>query len=220
MEHVEAAAYYVSPLGRAQDTASLTLERVHRTATTCEWLQEFPLKTLERADSVGTEHIIWDWVPEDWTSVEEFHRRDLWMEHPAMRHAVVQGTDRVGVRAEYERVTGEFDKILAKHGYVRDGELYRVERANRDTIVFFCHFGLECVLLSHLLDVSPMYLWHGTMAAPSSVTTLYTEERRKGKACFRIASFGDISHLYAGGEEPSFAGRFCETYDCMEERHD
>ena len=28
--------YYVSPLGRAQDTASLTLKKLNRTAETCE----------------------------------------------------------------------------------------------------------------------------------------------------------------------------------------
>jgi probable phosphoglycerate mutase len=45
------------------------------------------------------------------------------------------------------------------------------------------------------------------------VTTLYTEERRKGKALFRCCGFGDIGHLYAGNEEPSFSARFCEVYD-------
>ncbi len=85
--------------------------------------------------------------------------------------------------------------------------------------MFFCHFGLECVLLGHLLNVSPMVLWHGTCAAPTSVTTLNTEERREGVAYFRMAAFGDISHLYAAGEEPAFAARFCETFaDFKEER--
>ena len=36
-----ADAYYVSPLGRAKDTASLTLEKLGCTATTQEWLREF-----------------------------------------------------------------------------------------------------------------------------------------------------------------------------------
>lgn len=36
-----ADAYYVSPLGRANDTASLTLKKLGRTAETCEWLREF-----------------------------------------------------------------------------------------------------------------------------------------------------------------------------------
>ena len=34
------------------------------------------------------------------------------------------------------------------------------------------------------------------------------------------SSFGDISHLYAHQEPPSFAARFCETYDNKEQRHD
>ena len=87
-------------------------------------------------------------------------------------------------------------------------------------MAFFCHFGLECVLLSHLMNVSPMILWHHTCAAPTSVTTVYTEERRPGVASFRVCGFGDTSHLYAGGESPAFSGRFCETYACDEERHD
>ena len=33
--------FYVSPLGRARDTASLTLEKMGRTATVCPWLREF-----------------------------------------------------------------------------------------------------------------------------------------------------------------------------------
>lgn len=79
---------------------------------------------------------------------------------------------------------------------------------------------MECVLLSHQLGISPMILWHGFCAAPSSVTTVATEERRKGIAAFRMLSFGDTSHLYAAGRQPSFAARFCETYDNMEQRHD
>ena len=36
------AAFYVSPLGRAQDTAKCTLEKMNRKAETFDWLQEFP----------------------------------------------------------------------------------------------------------------------------------------------------------------------------------
>ena len=65
-----------------------------------------------------------------------------------------------------------------------------------------------------------MVMWHGFCAAPSSVTTINTEERREEIASFRISAFGDISHLYAHDEPPAFAARFCETYDNKEERHD
>ena len=56
--------------------------------------------------------------------------------------------------------------------------------------------------------------------APTSVTTLNTEERRKGIAYFRMSAFGDVSHLYAAGQEPAFAARFCETYHTPGQRRD
>ena len=200
--------FYVSILGRARDTANYTLKKLGRTAEVCEWLQEFS-GSIERN---GEKRIPWDWRPKDWSCEERFYSDSEWKTVPVM----AEGT----AVSEYERVNQKLDELLAKHGYVRDGRIYHVENANEDTIVFFCHFGVECVLLSHLLGVSPMVLWHGCCAAPSSVTTLVTEEREKGYASFRMSSFGDVSHLYAGGEEPSFAARFCETYDNFDQRHD
>ena len=102
---------------------------------------------------------------------------------------------------------------------IHDGKIYRVERENSDTVVLFCHFGVECVLLSHILKISPVVLWHNFVALPTSVTTLITEEREQGKAVFRCNAFGDISHLYAGDEPASFQARFCETYSNFDERH-
>ena len=69
------------------------------------------------------------------------------------------------------------------------------------------------------MNISPFILWHTTAFAPTSVTTLHTEEREKGIASFRAAHLGDISHLTAAGMEPSFSARFCETYDTTEQRH-
>ena len=202
---------YVSPLGRAKATASLTLERKQMEAEEQDWLQGFDARII-RPDSPDRTHIAWDWLPEDWTAIPEFYDSDRWTEPTVMQNAKV--------REEYQRVTAGLDTLLARHGYVRDGNLYLVEQRNRDTIALFCHFGVECVLLSHLMNVSPMILWHHLCAAPSSVTTIYSEERREGKASFRVSSFGDQSHLYAGGEPASFQARFCETWDCTEERHD
>ncbi len=209
---LDVAAFYVSPLGRARDTASLTLQRMNREAVECDWLKEFPAR-ISRPDMAEVRRTLaWDWLPQDWTGEEAYFRREEWAGTEVMREG--------GVAQEYEYVIRSFDGLLAEHGYVRDGEIYRAERPNRDTIVFFCHFGLECVLLSRLMNVSPMILWHHTCAAPATVTTVVTEERRRGTAAFRMGSFGDISHFYAAGEEPSFSARFCETFDSEDERHD
>ena len=44
--------FYVSPLGRAKDTASCTLKKTGRTATECEWLREFDVQ-IRRPDRNG-----------------------------------------------------------------------------------------------------------------------------------------------------------------------
>lgn len=206
---LDVTAFYVSPLGRAQDTAAATLKKMGRTAQTLDWLREFPAKMVK--DWEERPSVIWDWLPQVWTQNGAFYDKERWMDVPVFQQA--------GVREKVKVVTEGLDALLAQHGYVREGELYRAVRANRDTIVLFCHFGLECVLLGHLLGISPMVLWHGACAAPTSVTTLVTEERREGIACFRMGAFGDISHLYVAGREPSFSARFCETFGAKEERH-
>lgn len=208
---MDVAKFYVSPLGRAKATARPTLEKLNRTATECEWLREFDAP-IHRPDVTDRKMITWDWLPQDWTKEPLFYDYEKWLTHPVMTES--------DVKTQYDWVIGEFDALLAEHGYVREKNYYRAEKANRDTIVFFCHFGLECVLLSRLLDISPMVLWHHACAAPSSVTTLVSEERRAGVALFRMMGFGDISHLNAHEESPSFQARFCETFDCEEERHD
>ena len=203
-------AFYTSTLGRAKDTASVTLKKLGRESDgVFEWLKEFP-PTIMRPDCGKS--IAWDWLPADWSCIDDFYHKDKWGEVDVMAEGKV--------KEEYDRVTGEFDKLIAKHGYVREGNYYRAEKPNCDTIAIFCHFGSGCVLLSHLLGVSPMVLWHGFYAAPSSVTTIVTEERREGIASFRMSNYGDVSHLYAKGEESAFAARFCEMYTNKDERHD
>lgn len=203
--------FYVSPLGRAKDTASFTLKKMNRTAVECDWLREFDV-LIDRPDVTDRQKRLWDWLPQDWTQDERFYQYDHWYENERLQQSDAKGY--------YDYVTGKFDKLLAEHGYVREGHYYRVEKPNEDTLVFFCHFGLECVLLAHLIGASPMVLWHGFCAAPSSVTTVNTEERREGIASFRISAFGDISHLYLHDEPPAFAARFCEMYSNTDERHD
>ena len=200
---MEIAQYFVSPLGRAKATAAPTLARAGVEASERAWLREFSIP-VARPDREGLSVVPWDWLPQDWTRDERFFDPVRWRENEIFRAA--------GVGEAYDEVCEAFDALLAEHGYVRDGLYYRAERPNARTLAFFCHFGVSCVLLSHLMHVSPMVLWHGTCMAPASVTTVYTEERRPGIAFFRAAALGDTSHLYAKGAEPSFAARFCEVY--------
>lgn len=204
-----AKAYYVSPLGRARETAAPTLKRLGREEVIMPWMREFAAR-VTRYDSEKPTHA-WDMYPSFWTADKRYFDRDHWYETEIMRSGDTE--------QEYKWVTEGLDQLLAEHGYVRDGEYYRAERPNTDTIVLFCHFGVEAVFLSHLFGVSPVTLWHGTCAMTTSVTTLVTEEREEGIASFRMLTFGDVSHLTEHGEEPSFMARFCEVYTDFTQRH-
>lgn len=209
LERVNIDAYYVSPLGRAMATAEYTLKAKNAEAEICPWLREFHAPVTDEA--TGESRIPWDLLPGYWTAKEDFYLRDKWHTVPIMADG--------NVIAEARRVYDGIDGILERHGYKREGNIYRVLRPNRETVALFCHFGVECVMLGHILGISPVVLWHGLCAAPTSVTVLTTEERREGTAYLRMNTFGDTGHLYAHGESPAFSARFCETFD-SDERHD
>lgn len=204
--------FFISPLGRAQDTANETLKLIGREAKTLPWLKEFEYPIEKGREDPYSAGIAWDWFPSDWTKKPEYFSKDEWYNPPEMKDG--------HIKEHYDEVCSSLDALLeAEAGYKRDGLMYSCINGNNDTYAFFCHFGLEAVLLSHLLNISPMVLWHGTCALPSSVTTVVTEERVKGEAYWRMLSFGDLSHLRLAGLEPSFAARFCECYENEDERH-
>lgn len=200
--------FYCSPLGRAQDTSKPTLKRMGRTAVTLDWAREFEGQSIMPDRSLS---YAWDRYPDHWTAYPEHYHPTKWMESPLYRD-----TD---IKELYQKVADGVDALLEKHGYVKEKGYYRAVNPNCDTIVLFCHFAVECVILSHIWNISPMVLWHGTVALPSSVTTLVTEERQEGIAYFRMNGFGDLSHLYAADHPASFAARFCETYTNFDQRH-
>lgn len=198
---------YVSPLGRAKKTAEYYLKKSGKEAITLDWIREF----LAPVKDKNTSGYIWDLLPEYLDNNRSLFDLEDWKNHPLIKSGPVI--------EEYNKVINGFDNILSEHGYKRDGFIYTTEKGNEDTLMFFCHFGVECIILSHLLNISPIALLHGFCCAPSGVTTLYTEEREKGKVYFRCNGFGDISHLYKNDVEPSFAARFCETFENENQRH-
>ncbi len=216
---------FVSPLGRAQDTAGYSLRKTGKSARTLDWLREFPARidlnsavdlqcaypTAEKKDGKYIPRIVWDVTPSYWMKHTELMDASGWRASEISRNSDVEEV--------YDRVTEEFDTFLSERGYVRDGIGYCVERENTETVTFFCHFGITCALLGHLWNQSPFAMWQNLALAPTSVTEIVTEERQQGYACFRGLKLGDISHLIMGGEPVSFAARFCEVYSDMSQRH-
>ena len=196
--------FYCSPLGRAQDTSKPSLAACGREAETLEWLREFNVQAYNVVNRRTA--TAWDMYPEVWTEEPLHFDKERWAESALYR--------RTNAQSEYDYVTGSLDRLLADYGYHRHHNYYHVdEDAHRDdTLVCFCHLGVTCVMLSHLLGVSPIVLLHGLFIPPSSVTIVQTEERIPGCAAFRAQSIGDTTHLYIGHEPVSIMASFVEPF--------
>lgn len=190
LDKIQLDDVYVSPLGRAKLTAEIALKNKNVVKNEREWLREFCY--------------LWDIMPSEYEKNKELYEGKNWLKETPFVTPEVS--------ARYEALRKGLDEILFKHGYKKNGALYEAFAPSYDTVALFCHYGVECVILSYLLNVSPYIFFQSFCALPTSVTTLVTEEREKGKAIFRLLSFGDLSHLYAGNEEPSFSARFAEVY--------
>lgn len=251
---------FVSPLGRAQETAAIVLGRAvpgaHGVAAavgctdlsmrdtgsnalgadasgagllkTLDWLQEFPAQVdpgaaellqdafcfKKNADGSPKNRVVWDMYPAYYHEHPAYSDYNEWRTTPVALHS-----DAVSV---YDRIIRSFDEFLAERGYVREGRHYRVERENTETITFFCHFGVSCVLLSRLWNVSPFVPLQSLCMPTSSVTELYTEERQKGIAHFRTTRIGDTTHLTMAGLKPErlpHSALFAEVYSDFSQRH-
>lgn len=219
--------FYCSPLGRARDTASCTLNKMNREAVILPWMREF---SYPIDDPVTNRHgVPWDFVPSFWTSQPLMYDMDKWVETDVMKQNSI-------IASSYIDVCSNFDNLLSSYGYIREGNFYRIlgkeERFLTGTvsaggsavaddendsrtdplIVIFCHLGVTCIVLSHLLSIPFPVLVHGFFLPTTSLTVLTSEERWGTEAYFRVQTMGDVQHLLSGGEPVSSAGSFAKAF--------
>lgn len=207
--------FYCSPLGRAQKTASYTLEKIEKEAVTYEWMKEFSYFIDD--PTTGRHGVPWDFMPEYWTEIpgmydkENWKKTEVYCSNPDLLPAyqeVCEGLDRLISEFGYQRYHNYYIHTNAASDNSTDGNTNPSE--SNDTLVIFCHLGITCVMLSHLLGISPVLLLHGLYLAPTSVTVLTTEERRNNIAYFRAQAIGDCTHLLLGKEPISASGYFTD----------
>ena len=202
LAHYNIRDFYVSPLGRARDTADYTLKKMNRAAEVLPWLAEFRGRCVNPL--TGRKGLPWDLPPRLWSSLPGAFDVHTWADTP-----LFAGSD---VKAIWKETEDGADALLARYGFRKDGPVWRGDGNTRDTVALFCHFGISMALAGYLMDISPLVLWHRTLTLPSSVTELVTEERSAGEVSFRMTRLGDISHLESSGEKRSTAGLFPECF--------
>ena len=208
-KHYDASMFddiYSSSLPRALLTAQAVVKG-EKEIHVVDWLIEF-VHRVKVGDN--DRHLNWDFKPSFLKDHPEVYDNRDYLDCETLKTG--------NLKEEYEKVINEFDKVIEKHGYKKNGDFYDVIDGNTKTIVFFCHLGMMSVLLSRLLNIPYTALAQFMCCLPTGVTTVVSEEREKGIAQFRILRYGDLSHLEMENIEPSFAARFCEIYD-SDDRH-
>jgi broad specificity phosphatase PhoE len=198
--HETITKVYLSPLGRAQDTAKHFLYTTGIKAETKEWLKEFPYPAFEPLKKYGigdkdANSCPWDLDLRLFTMFsQQLSDNEHWFEHE------IYTTTGAG---EYAlMVFREFDKLLSENGLDRRGYEFRVndnydENAN---IAIFCHMGLGSLLLAHIAHIAPPLYWQMIRVMPTSVSTVvYSKTRHEieGKPAYqsKIFMIGDTTHL-------------------------
>ena len=219
---------YVSPMGRAQETAAPSLLALNMEAETLDWLREFSHQVVNPTH--GNKSVCWDYAPSVWADNPVMYTRNEWLD-------IEPCVSVPALKEQYLAATKGIDEIIAGYGYERHGNYYINSKnpKNRDivstvinknthyantlpdedageTVVFFCHFGITCLLLSHLLNLPFNALTHGTLIPCTGVTIVTTEERWKNEAYFRMQTLGDVSHLLSEGVSVSSAGSFAPLF--------
>ncbi|MCM1308411.1 MAG: histidine phosphatase family protein [Butyrivibrio sp.] len=218
--------FYSSPMGRARDTGKLICEAANRPPKILDWLEEFNF-VVDDYENPDGKRLCRDFSPEYLSENPLLFDLDKWGDAEIMKSG--------SIRREHDRVCGEFDRLLERYGYTRNGlcydspkehistsefmlydgntlENYKNDKSDGTTLVFFCHLGIMSLLIAHMINASPCTIWHGFFMPTSSVTVVASEERVPGKAYFRCQLVGCTAHLRAGNEPVSYYGSFAAPF--------
>lgn len=218
--------FYCSPLGRAKATAACTLNKLGKSAVTLDWMHEFSYAIDDPV--TGRHGVPWDLVPSYWTGDPLMFDLNRWVETDIMRQ-------NPQIAIKYNEFCEHLDEFLSGYGYHRKERYYQtnkeeifltstiapdgttnvdklVRKEKETVIVIFCHLGIICVALSHLLNIPFPLLVHGFFLPTTSLTILSSEERWGREAYFRVQAMGDMAHLIDSGESISSAGYFAKAF--------
>ncbi len=193
---------YASPLGRAKDTAAYTVEATGLPLEIEEWTQEISGFSVDQGEPYGMT-ALWDYHGEHVRRMDPpGPRTGDWMARPPY------STD--GFSQLFEKIAGQSDLFLSRHGLHHDGGVYRIDESMQavrsQRLAVFCHGGFGLTWLAYLLELPLPLFYSGFFLWPSSVTTILFDERTQGVVTPRCMGLGDVSHLHLAGLAPQPRG--------------
>lgn len=177
---------YASTHGRATETARYTAERLGLEIIPCEFMREISSAPLtdEPYPENGT-----PWrIASRWSAAGISLTDPNWRtREPFCKNMAVASVDRV--------ICG-LDKFLGELGYQREGDYYRVTKADDcQTVAIFSHGGSSSAAMSHLLNI-PFLQFCGCFHLDfTSVSVISMSNELGALICPRVMLVNDRAHI-------------------------
>ena len=153
-EHAEAAAIrlkdepftriYSSTCGRAVETAEHIAAKHGLPVESFDFMREIKWGPIEGDELPHKNGYPWVVVADMVANSQDLMKPNWMEEGPFANNKVKFLVEDIGV---------EFDKLLAQHGYSREGDYYRVTKENDETIAMVSHGGSSSAAISHLFNL-------------------------------------------------------------------
>lgn len=182
---------FVSPLGRARETARPLAERLRLPTENAVWLREMDDITVE--DPRRMDLAVWNLDARRLRSAEE-----EWKSGNLLETA--------GFPRRWQELREGLHGCLEQYGVRWTPQGYTATDSADDTaLMFCCHLGVGLCLAALLLELPPTVLWRCVFLSPASVTTFLLERQNSG-AAFRALEIGGTGHLAKAGVASNLRG--------------
>ena len=183
---------YSSTCGRAVETAGHIAQKHDVPVESFDFMREIKWGPIEGDELPHQNGYPWVVAADMVAKGQDVLNRNWMQEEPFVNNKV---------KFLVENIGQEFDKLLAQHGYTREGDYYRVTKENDETIAMVSHGGASCAAISHLLSLPFPFVCQAFRFRLTSVSVLSltgVEGRLIGP---RVELLDDVQHIKEIGFE-------------------
>lgn len=179
---------FVSPMGRAIETAMPTCELLRKDYTVLDWAHEIEEERLTEFPDGAKKSV---------TNVPNFYYRtekniDLGFE----RAFECDGFSTSHMKDAYERIAAGGREFLESLGYKEENGVYRIIKPSEEKIALFCHSAMGRAWISHLLHIPVNIMWSSFSYSFTGVTIIHFKNYKEGYTAPKCLSYCDLGHLF------------------------